>query len=162
MFKVHNLAKCWHMYIPGTHTTIKITNIHHPINVLGGAFSGGFPFEASHLQSAEDLPRGRQFPIWPRGGLRLSKLSHQECTRSHEDSLGSSMFQVGGCRKQAYTVTVSMVINDHFATNVNNSVSIAALLSGTVTAQSQFSQKSTCSHVEWEARGRVQGGLDEM
>lgn len=47
-----------------------------------------------------------------------------------DNAPGSSVFQVWGCREQTYTVTVNMVVNDHFVTNINNDVSTAALVSG--------------------------------
>lgn len=48
IFKVYNVVKLWHMYIPGTHHHNQNNKlIHHPIHFIGGTFSGGLPVEDS-------------------------------------------------------------------------------------------------------------------
>lgn len=46
IFKVYNVVTFWHMYIPGTHHHNQ-NHTHHPINFIGGVFSGGFLVEDS-------------------------------------------------------------------------------------------------------------------
>lgn len=84
--------------------------------------------------------------------------------------MGPSMLQVWGSREQTDTGTVNVVVNGHLGTNINNAISIAALVPGTVISSFKHhfnspSQPTTCSQVESGALGRgasSQGVLDEM
>lgn len=121
------------MYIPGTITTVKITNT--PILPLVSL--GARCLEGSQFKTILTRSLGRN--------ARLAAISHvttrghcvsQNCpirsALNHEDSVGSSMFQLGGRREQTATVTVNMVITGHFVTDIRNATSIAATVPATV------------------------------
>lgn len=73
------------------------------------------------------LPRELQLPTWPLGGSVGLKTvpPGKHALTPHRLTAVSSMFQVLGCRKQAYNLTAHVVIKSRFITGISN-VSIAA------------------------------------
>lgn len=163
ILKVYNAVKLWLMYIPGTHHHNQSNKlIHHRIHFAGGTFSGRLPVEDSLGAAISDMAT--------RGPCVSQNCPNRNALTKPGRLMGPSMFQVWGSREQTYTVTVNIVVNGHFGTNINNAISIAALVSGTVISSFKHhfnspSQLTTCSQVELGGLGRgasSQGVLDEM